>query len=59
MQMRKINDVYFSRKREINKAQYILDRSGPVLKACKVPTPSLNYKMLRFFSLLFSEAANA
>ena len=57
--MKNVNDVYFSRKREIDKAQFDLDRSGPVLKTCKIPTASLNCKMLRFFSLSFSEAAHA
>ena len=44
----KISDVYFSRKREVDKAQFILDGSGLVLKTCKIPTASLNCKMLRF-----------
>ena len=44
----KINDVYFPRKREIDKAQFILDRSGLALKTCKIPTASLNCKMLHF-----------
>ena len=55
----KLNDVYFSRKREIDKAQFILDRSGLVLKTCKIATASLNCKMLRFFNLSYSEAAHA
>ena len=55
----KINDVYFSRRGKIDKAQLILDRSGLVLKTCKIPAASLNWKMLRFFSLSFSEAAHA
>ena len=59
MQMRKINDIYFPERGKIDKAQFILDRSGIVLKTCKIPTASLNRKMLRFFSLLFSEAAHA
>ena len=57
--MRKINDIYFSRKGEIEKAQFILDRSGLVLKTCKIPTASLYCKMLHFFSLSFSEAVHA
>ena len=44
---------------KIDKAQFILDRSGLVLKTCKIPTASLNCKMLHFFSLSFSEAAHA
>ena len=54
-----MNTIYLSRKREINKAQFILDRSGLVLKTFKIPTASLSYKMLRFFSLSFSEAVHA
>ena len=57
--MRKINDVYFPEREKIDKAQFILDRSGLVLKACKIPTASLDCKMLRFFSLSFSKAAQA
>ena len=57
MQIRKINDVYFPERGKIDKAQFILDRSGLVLKICKIPTASLNCKMLHFFSLSFSEAA--
>ena len=49
----------FPEKGKIDKAQFILDRSGPVLKTCKMATASLNCKMLRFFSLSFSEAAHA
>ena len=59
MQIRKINDVYFPEREKIDKAQFILDRSGLVLKICKIPTASLNCKMLHFFSLSFSEAAHA
>ena len=59
MQMRKINDIYFPERGKIDKAQFILDRSGLVLKTCKLPTASLNCKMLCFFSLSFSEAAHA
>ena len=54
----KINDVYFPERGKIDKAQFILDRSGLVLKTCKIPTASLNCEMLRIFSLSFSEAAN-
>ena len=57
--MRKINDVYFPDRGKIDKAQFILDRSGLVLKTCKIPTASLNCKTLRLFSLSFSEAAHA
>ena len=59
MEVRKINDVYFPERGKIDKAQFILDRSGLVLKtACKIPNASLNCKMLRFFSLSYSEAAH-
>ena len=56
--MRKIMTYIFPERGKIDKAQFILDRSGLVLKTCKIPTTSLNCKMLRFFSLLFSEAAH-
>ena len=59
MQMRKINDVYFPERGKIDKDQFILDRSGLVLNTCKIPTASPNCKMLRFFSLSFSEVAHA
>ena len=49
----------FPEREKIDKAQFILERSGLVLKTCKVPTTSLNCKMLRFFSLSFLEAARA
>ena len=49
----------FPERGKIDKAQFILDRSGLVLKTCKIPTASLDYKMLRFFSLSLSEAAHA
>ena len=49
----------FPEKGKIDKAQFILDKSVLVLKTCKIPTASLNCKMLRFFSLLFSETAHA
>ena len=44
---------------KIDKAQFILDISGLMLKTCKIPTASLNCKMLSFFSLSFSEVARA
>ena len=49
----------FPERGKIDKARFILDRSGLVLKTCKIPTASLNSKMLRFFSLSFSEAVHA
>ena len=49
----------FPERGKIDEAQFILDRSGPVLKTCKIPTASLNCKMLRFFSLSFSQVAHA
>ena len=49
----------FPERGKIDKAQFILDRSGLVLKTCKIPTASLNWKLLHFFSLSFSEAAHA
>ena len=49
----------FPERGKIDKAQFILDRSGLVLQICKIPTASLNCKMLRFFSLSFSEAVHA
>ena len=49
----------FPERGKSDKAQFILDRSGLVLKTCKIRTASLNCKMLRFFSLSFSEAAHA
>ena len=49
----------FRERKKIDKAQFILDRSGLVLKTCKIPTASRNCRMLRFFSLSFSEAAHA
>ena len=56
---KKLITYIFPERGKINKAQFILDRSGLVLKTCKIPTASLNCKMLRFFSLSFSEAAHA
>ena len=55
----KLMTYIFPERGKIDKAQFILDRSGLVLKTCKIPTASLNCKMLRFFSLSFSEAAHA
>ena len=49
----------FPERGKIDKAQFVLDRSGPVLKTCKIPTASLNCKMFHFFSLSFSEVAHA
>ena len=49
----------FPERGKIDKVQFILDKSGLVLKTCKIPTASLNCKMLRLFSLSFSEAAEA
>ena len=48
MQIRKINGIYFPERAKIDKTQLILDRSGPVLKSCKIPTALLNYKLLHF-----------
>ena len=56
---KKLMTYIFPERGKIDKVQFILDRSGLVLKTCKIPTPSLNYKMLRFFSLSFSEGAHA
>ena len=49
----------FSERGKIDKTQFILNRSVLVLKTCKIPTASLKCKMLRYFSLSFSEAAHA
>ena len=49
----------FPERGKIDKAQFISDRSALVLKTCKIPSASLNCKMLRFISLSFSEAAHA
>ena len=59
MQMKKINQVYFPERGKIDKAQLTLGRTVPVLKTFKIPTAILNYKMLRFFNLSFSEATHA
>ena len=56
---KKLMTYIFPEREKIDKAQLILDRSGLMLKTCKIPTASLNSKMLRFFSLPFSEAKNA
>ena len=48
MQMKKLRMYTFPEGGKIDKAQFILDRSGLVLKACKILTASFNCKMLRF-----------
>ena len=48
----------FPERGKIDKAPLILDRSGLVLKTCKIPNASLNCKMLHFLSLSFSEAVH-
>ena len=55
---KKLIKYIFPEREKINKAQFIFDRSGPVLKTWKIPTVSLNCKMLPFFSLSFSDAAH-
>ena len=55
---KKLMTYIFPEVGRIDKAQFILDRSGSLLKTCKIPTASLNCKMLRFFSLSFPEAAH-
>ena len=55
---KKLMTYIFSERVKIDKAQFILDRSELVLETCKIPTASLTCKMLRFFSLSFSEAAH-
>ena len=55
----KLMTYIFPGRGKIDKAQFILDRSGLVLNTCKIPTASLNCKMLHFFSLSFSEAVHA
>ena len=57
--MKKLITYIFPEKGKIDKAQFILDRSGLALKTCKIPTVSFNCKMLLFSSLSFSEAAQA
>ena len=56
---KKLMTYIFPERGKIDRVQFILDRSGQELKTCKIPTASLNCKMLRFFSLSFSEAAHA
>ena len=56
---KKLMPYIFPERGKIDKAQFILDRSGLAFKTCKIPTASLNCKMLRFFNLSFSEAAHA
>ena len=55
---KKLMMYIFPEREKIDKAQLILDRSGLVLKTCKIPTTLRNCKMLRFFNLSFSEAAH-
>ena len=57
--LEKLMTYIFPERGKIDKAQFISDRSGLVLKTCKAPIASLNCKMLHFFSLSFSEAAHA
>ena len=49
----------FPERGKIDKAQLTLDRSMLLLKTCRIPSSSLNCKMLRFFSSSFPEAAHA
>ena len=56
---KKLMTYTFPERGKIDKTQFIFDRSGLVLKTSKIQTASLNCKMKRFFSLLFSEAAHA
>ena len=58
---KKLMTYIFPERGKIGMAQFILDRSGLVLKTCKIlmQTASLDCKMLRFFSLSFPEAAHA
>ena len=56
---KKLMTYIFPEEGELDKAQFILERSGLVLGSCKILTASLNRKMLRSFSLSFSEAAHA
>ena len=55
----KLMTYIFPDRGKIDKAQFNLDISGLVFKTCKIPTASLNCKMLRLFSLSLSEAAHA
>ena len=56
---KKLMTYIFPERGKIDKTQFILDRSGLVLKHAFLPTASLNCKMLCFFSLSFSKAAHA
>ena len=56
---KKLMMYIFPERGKIDKAQFISDKSGLLLKTGKIPTASLNCKMLRFFSLSFSEVAHA
>ena len=56
---KKLMTYIFPERGKIGKAQYILDRSWLVLKTCKLPTASRNFKMLHLFSLSLSETAHA
>ena len=56
---KKLMMYIFPERGKIDKAQFILNRSGLALKTCKIPTASLNCKMLHFFNLSFLEAAHA
>ena len=48
MQIRKINDVYFPERGKIDKAQFILDSSGLVLKTAKYLLPHSTAKCCAF-----------
>ena len=56
---KKLMTYIFPERGKIDQAQFILDRSGLVLKTCKIPTASLNCKMLCFFTLSFLKAVHA
>ena len=49
----------FSEREKIDKAQFISDRSGLMLKTCKIPTASLTCKTFCFYSSSVSEAVHA
>ena len=53
---KKLMTYIFADRGKIDKVQLISDRLRPVLKTCKVLAALLNCKMLRYFSLSFSEA---
>ena len=55
---KKLMTYIFPDRGKTDKGHFILDRSGLVFKTCKIPTASLNCKMLSFFSLSFLEAAH-